>query len=236
MKQIEILKCFSKPCIIAIIGDVNEAKSNLIYHIIEELKKENKFKLYTYGLRNKIRGSQEVYSVDELEKTRDSINIIDEVMNLWDLDDRKAKKIIEKSLRLINHNNNILLICGVPDNFRKFIAGKIDIVIYKKCTLSDFVNGSKVKNTLLNYKGNELGSSVFNIRKNEALIYDGIHYNKIDVPYYRHYDTKRDNVPIMVKKVKSVPKDEKKNGNKNVGKNITNEKINAREHGEVGNN
>jgi len=216
----KISKLFDKPKIISIVGDVNEAKSNLLYHIIAELKKENKFKLYTYGLRNKIPGAQEVFSVEELEQTRDSINIIDEVMSLWDLDNRKAKRIIEKSLRLINHNNNILVISGVPDNFRKFIAGKVDLVMYKKCTISDFVNGSKTKNILMNYKGSELGSSVFNIKKGEVLIYDGVHYNKVEVPYYKRYDTKLNNVPIIVKK----------NGNKNVQKkdnSITKEVIEA---------
>ena len=38
----------------AVIGDVNSAKSNLLYHIIGELKKEGTFKLFTYGLRNEI--------------------------------------------------------------------------------------------------------------------------------------------------------------------------------------
>ena len=34
--------------------------------------------------------------------------------------------MIENTLRLINHNNNILLLCGLPKNFKKIIAGKID--------------------------------------------------------------------------------------------------------------
>ena len=196
----KIKKLFEKPCIIAVVGDVNEAKSNLLYHLIEELRKEGKFKLYTYGLRKKISYSTTIYSIEELEKIRNSVVIIDEVMSLWDLTNRMAKRQIENTLRLIHHNNNVLVVCGVPENFRKFIASKLDYIFFKRVTISDFVNGSRIKRILTNYKGSELGSSVLNLMKNEAILFDGLHYSKLEVPYYLKYDSKKDNPQIIVNK------------------------------------
>ena len=155
----------NKPKIIAIVGDVNTGKSNLLYHIIEDLKKFGNFSLYTYGLRLNVK-SKQIYSVNELEQIKNSIIILDEVMSLWDLDNRMAKKQIENSLRLINHNNNILIICMLPENAKKFIAGKLDQVIFKKVTFSDFINGSRTKQVCMNYKGAEKGSAVLNINVN----------------------------------------------------------------------
>lgn len=195
----KIENLFEKPGVIGLIGDVNTAKSNLLYHIITILSKKNKFNLFSYGLRSEVFGTK-IHSVEELEKITNSVVVIDEVMTLWDLNNRMAKRQIENTLRLIFHNNNVLIICGVPDNFRKFIAGKLDYVIFKQVTIADFVNGCRVKRVLTNYKGNELGSNVLNLPKNEALVFDGSHYSKINVPYYPKYDSKKKNPSILVKK------------------------------------
>lgn len=216
MKQLTTL--FNKPKIISVVGDVNQGKSMLLYHLLEELGKGTTFKLYTYGLRLNYGNSQQIYSVAEMEDIRDSLIIVDELSSLFDLDNRKVKKQIENSLRLINHNNNILVVCGTPENFKKFISAKVDLVFFKKCTLSDFVNGSRLKNVVVSYKGNERGSEVLNLKVSEALLYDGKHFNKLNVPYYAKYDSKKENKQIFVpKKVrKTVPKRVRKTVTKNV--------------------
>jgi len=195
--KMKITSLFNKPKIISICADVNTGKSNLIYHIIDDLKKEGKFNLYVYGLRSIIAGAKVIYTVEELEQIQNSIIIIDEMFSLFDLDNRKIKSQIENTLRLINHNNNILLLCGVGENFKKFISSKIDIMIFKKVTFADLINGSTIKNKVVNYKGNEKGSTVLNLNIDQALIYDGLHYNIITVPYLKKYDSKKDNVKII---------------------------------------
>ena len=190
---------FNKPFIGCIVGDVNEAKSNTLYYILDELKKVGTFNLYVYGLKSEIAGSIKINSVDELEKIKHSVIILDEVMSLWDLDNRMAKRQIENTLRLIYHNNNILLLSAVPSNIKKFISNKITLIIYKKVTFGDFINGSSIKRTILNYKGVERGSSLLNLDKDEAIIFDGEHYNKINIPYLEEYDSKKNN-PQIVKK------------------------------------
>jgi len=203
MKYKEI---FDKPKVIAVIGNVNEAKSNLLYHIITDLRTSGDFELYTYGMRMEIKNSKKIHSVNELERIKNSIIILDEVMSLWDLDNRMAKRQIESTLRLINHNNNILVISALPENMKKFICGKIDQYLFKKCTLSDFIQGSRASRIVKNYKGIELGTSLLSIEKGEVLLFDGLHYNKLEVPYLKEFDSKKDNVEIVKKIVKKTVK------------------------------
>lgn len=201
MKIKEIL---NKPKIIGVIADVNQGKSMFLYHLLEEAKKQHVFKLHYYGLRIDIKGveAQRVYSVAELESVTNSLIIVDELSSLFDLDNRKTKKLIENTLRLINHNNNILVLCGTPENFKKFLCGKLNEIFFKKCTIADFINGCVAKNVLNSYKGYEKGSELLNMPIDQALHFNGKHYCVVDVPYYKKYDSKKDNRDILVKKNK----------------------------------
>jgi len=202
----KITELFNEPKIIGLIGDVNEAKSNALYWIIEELNKIGSYNLYAYGLKNEIENAQKIYSVNELEQIKNSIIILDEVMNLWDLDNRMAKRQIENSLRLIFHNNNILIISAVPENIKKFISSKIKVIIYKKVTFEDFINGSSIKRNIINYHGPERGTSILNLEKDEAIIFNGQHYSKIKIPYLPKYDTKKHNPKIVNENVNNFVK------------------------------
>ena len=135
---------FNKPAIIGVCADVNQGKSMLLYHMLEQLSKQGEFDLYTYGLRLNVENSQQIFSVREMETVKNSIIVIDELSSLFDLDNRKVKKAVENTLRLINHNNNVLLLCGVPENFKKFISGKLDYLFYKKTTKADLINHTEV--------------------------------------------------------------------------------------------
>jgi len=196
----KILEVFDTPKLLGLIGDANGGKSNLLYYIIKTLNTEHKFNLYSYGLRIDL-GEQKIYSVEELEIISNSIIIIDEFASLFDIDNRKEKKQIEQTLRLIFHNNNVVLFSGLPENFKKFIASKLDVMLFKKCALSDFINGSRVKKVALNYRGAELGAAVLNLPIDKAILYDGRHYFHLNVPYLPGADTKANNVSILTKKV-----------------------------------
>ena len=196
---------FDKPKIIGIIGNVNEAKSNLLYFIINKLREKHNFNIYTFGLRNDIKGASKIFSVQELEDINNSIIILDEFETIIDVNNRKSKRIVESTLRLINHNNNILVLSGVCENYKKFISSKLDVIIYKKITFDDLINGCRVKNVIMNYSGYERGSSLLNLKKNEALIFNG-NYTKINVDYMKKYDTKKDNESILKPMKKRSPK------------------------------
>lgn len=205
-----IKSLFNKPNIIGLVADQNQGKSNTLYYLIHELRKDHKVNIYTYGLRNFVPGSVSIHSVEELEQVRNSIVFIDEMFSLFDLDNRKIKACIENTIRMIFHNNNVLVICGLGENFKKFISAKLHAIIYKKVTISDLINGSSVKNILMSYKGPERGTAILNIPLNEMLVFDGLHYNLMDVPYMPAYDTKKDNPQIL--KDKEIKKSTAKSG------------------------
>lgn len=196
-----IINLFNEPKICAIIGDANSGKSNLIYSLIEDLKANYNFKLYTHGLKYDIGGAIDIYSIDELEKIKDGVIFIDEFISLFDLDDRTNKSKVERTLRLLYHNNNIIILAGLPENFKKFISARVSLIFYKKVTFEDFINGSSVKKNILKYHGVERGSSILDLKTNECLIYDGEHYNKIPINYLGDKDSKKNNPNILTKKV-----------------------------------
>lgn len=207
-----MIELFKKPFIGGIIGDANSGKSNLIYYILQELQKNYKFNLFTFGLKYDIKGANKIYSIDELEKIKDSFIVLDEFFSLLDLEDRRKKVQIERTLRLLFHNNNIIILAGLPLNFKKFISAKITLTFYQKVTFEDFINGSSVKKNILKYHGDERGSSVLDLRANECIIYDSNHYKKYNIPYIEEKDSKRNNLPIFLDKnvSKNVPKNVEK--------------------------
>jgi hypothetical protein len=195
-----IKKMLVKPLVVALVADVNQGKSMALYHFIEELK-DYSFSLYYYGLRIDVKHknikTQHIFTVAEVETVRNSLIIVDELSSLFDLDNRKSKRAIENTMRLVNHNNNVIILCGPPENFKKFLSAKINIVIAKKCTIADFINGSSIKLIVTQYNGPEKGAEVLNMPIDEALVYDGRHYETWKIPYYPEYDTKKDNVKIF---------------------------------------
>lgn len=195
----DVTKLFDCPKIIGVVGDVNSGKSMVLYNIINKIMDYNP-NLYHFGLRCDIPNSTRVYSIKEIESVTNSIIIIDELSSLFDLDDRKQKKLIENTFRLLNHNNNVIILCGVPENFKKFVSSKVNQIFYKTSTISDFINGSSIKHTLTSFNGNQRGSEMLNMRKDEALYYDGSHYTIIPVEYLEDYDTKKHNQNILQKR------------------------------------
>ena len=198
------LNLFNKPCIIGLMSDTNQGKSNLIYAIITQLRKEKTFNLVTYGLKKEIQDSLVINSIEELEGIENSFLVIDEFFNLFDLDNRKVKAQIEQTIRLIFHNNNILMLSGLGENFKKFLSAKVHIFMYKKIKLCDLINGSRAKQILMNYSGVERGTTLLNLGVEKVLVYDGKHYFIDNVPYMKEFDTKRENVAIFgeIKKCK----------------------------------
>lgn len=190
----EIIK---NPCIIGIVGDANEGKSNLILWLLSELRKNYNLNVVHYGLNS---AEDEIYSIEELERIKNSVIFIDEMPSLFDLENRKCRRLIEKTIRRVFHNNNALFLCGLPENFKKFISAKLQMMIFKKVSLYDLINGTSIKNVLLSYHGLEMGSSVLELDKKECIFYDGLHFSKSNIPYMEKFDLKTENVSIIVSK------------------------------------
>lgn len=198
-----ITELFDKPKVMGVLADVNEGKSNFLYHIIKELTSKFTLDLYVYGLRKKLEGTIIINSLVELEAIRNSVIILDEFANLFDLDDRKKRRQIENTLRLIHHNNNILLLCGIPENFKKFISAKLSVLMYKRVTYDDLINGSRAKRIITDYSGDKRGSYLLNMEINEVLIFTD-RYDIIEIPYLEEFDTKKGNMKIVKENLEEI--------------------------------
>lgn len=202
-----IPKLFDKGKLIGVCADVDQGKSNLIYAIINELKTKwmfNENNLYSYALPVWV-GEQKIKSVEELELIQNSVIILDEFFMFLDLDDRKKVKQLAAMMQRVKHANNVVIMCGLPFNFNKFISSQLEIKIYKQTTLKNLINGSPMKDVITSYTGSEKGSSILRLDKNQALVYGiknektGIpHYQIANVPHMKEYDVKRLLQPILV--------------------------------------
>lgn len=210
MKQYESIATIfddPHPQIMAVIADPNQGKSNALHAMARYMQERYSVNVTTYGLQNPIAGAKVIYSVPELESVQNSIVFLDEFYTLFELNtNRKNFALLEKSMRTIYHPhvNNIWVLVGLPQNFNKFISGKLSKILYKRCTLVDFINGSMAKAKAFEYRGSENGASILNIAKDETILWDsegmdkrGEAYTRITIPYIRDVDSKLSNPPIF---------------------------------------
>ena len=205
IKDIEDIFKDSSIRVIGIIGDPNQAKSNTMYHLINVLKhKYDGAKIYAYGLRTKVEGVQDIHVVSELETIRDSVIFVDEFYDFLRMSNRKSAEKAEACLRTIYHQNNIIILSGLPHNFNKFVSGLLQGVIFKQCLLEDFIQRSSVQQFIMAYSGGyevHKASEVLSMPKNVALVWlKGEHEYEVDIPYVESGDTKRMNKPVLVAK------------------------------------
>ncbi len=198
----DITDLFKDPSIraVGVIADPNQGKSNAIYHCINALK--YRAQIYQYGLKVWMPDVQAINSIEELEKITNSVVFIDEFPTMFRLSNRRQVEHFEESMRKIYHSNNIMVICGLPHNFNKFLSGLLNAIIFKQCTLVDFIQRSPAERIINSYSsagGSQVqkGSRVVTMPQGVALVWDGKHYYEVDVPYIEGCDTKLKNAPII---------------------------------------
>ena len=191
-----------------LVGQTNTGKTMLLANIMAEYIRDYTSQVFCYGIRPEITDKfhplvTPFSSVRELEQIQNGIIIIDELGAIFDLDNRKQKRRIEQTLRLVTHHNNRLILAGLPTDFRKFISAKSTCFMYTSLTISDLINGSLAKTTLLEYAESELGAYVLSIPQGQVLCYD----DKIipgfwmdEFGYYEDFDTKKDNLNLFKKR------------------------------------
>lgn len=200
-------------------GRSNEGKTMALINIITAYQDNYDGKIWVFGMKKELTnrlGVNTFESLLELEQISDSIIIIDEVGLLFDLDNRKKKKQVDTTLRMVNHNNNKILLSGLPTDFKKYICGKSKYFLYKTLKISDLINGSDIKEAIKQYEGTGKGSFLLHVPIDKMLCYDG-HYWYQDVKYNSTFDTKANNKDLFVPK--NVPI---KKGTKKLSKKVSN--------------
>lgn len=201
-----IPELFGSPKLIGACADVGQGKSNLIYSLIHSLQTKYEFdnkNLFTYSLPIYV-GQQMIFSVEELELIENSVIFLDEFYLFLNMDDRKRVKQLAEMMQRIQHANNVLVLCGLPHNFNKFISSQLSIKIYKQTTIKNLINGSPMKDMITAYNGAEKGSTILRLPQNQALIHGlmgngtgNAHYTLVNVPYMEAYDVKKALPPIL---------------------------------------
>lgn len=186
---------------IGIIADVNQGKSNVIYHCIKELQKKYTDQIYSYGLHLDIPGMIKINSIVEMEGIRNSLIFIDEFPSLFNLRNARQVDKFENTMRKIFHHtsNNTVVICGLPHNFNKFLSGLLQVIVFKRCTIEDFIQRSSPQQAIAGsfspaglHQVNK-GSELLDMPKNVALIYDRnavAKWSEVEVPYEADCDSK----------------------------------------------
>jgi len=186
---------------IGIIGNVNEAKSNLIYHCIKTLLGKFNDKIYSYGLHMDVNGVTKINMVEELESISNSFIFIDEYASLFSLSNRRQVEKFEITMRSIFQHkfNNTVIICGTPHNFNKFLSGLLQILIFKQCRLEDFIQRSSPQQAVASFSPAglhfvEKGSAILKVPKHVALIYNvaksDSKWSEVIIPHEIEYDSK----------------------------------------------
>lgn len=187
--MIELLNT-NKGRVFGIVGSKHSGKTTVLLQLIEESKKyqTNKFcYFYHQEYKEKIKDMQFINTLNNLEQIKDSFIFIDEFSELFQINDRHATEIVKLVIAQIEHNNNILVLCGLPEYFNKLLSGFIgDNWLLKSLNYDELKNGSGLKKYIKSLSGEYVGGTRVNIDINKVL-HKGIFHN---VKYTKSKDKK----------------------------------------------
>lgn len=195
----------------------NEGKTMALCQIIDEYKKNYSGDIWTFGLKEELvekLGVESFSSLPELETIKESIIIIDELLTLFDFSDKHNRKAVENVMRMVNHNGNKILLCGLPSDFNKYVSAKAKCFLFKGLNITDLINGAKTKQVVKDYKGVWKGEHKLNVPIDKMLCFDGFYWEET-VHYNIQYDTKVDNKDLFKKVTEKVDKKVRKKVEKN---------------------
>ena len=189
---------------VGVVADKNQGKTNTLNHCIKALQTLTHCKIFSFGLRVQFPGVTEINSINELESISNSVVIIDEFIELFSLNNARQKEKFQKTMQKINHSNNIFIICGLPENFNKYLSAMLQAIIFKQCTLTSFIQRSPMEQAIKSYNAPygsavQKGSYMLTMPKNTALIHDTATQNwwTVGVPYVKDGDAKQFNPPVL---------------------------------------
>lgn len=202
-----LVDIFDDPTIrtIGVVADVNQGKTNTLNALIKSIQLRKKdASIWTSGLRVKLDGVKELSSITELETMFNSVVVIDEFPDFYNLYSTRDERLFEKSLRKVNHDNNLIIICGLARNFNKRLGALLQAVIFKQSTLEDFVQRSPLDMAIKSYSSNygseiQKGNAMLTMPKDKALYHEIYtkRWYELDVPYLKDVDAKRNNIAIV---------------------------------------
>jgi len=197
--MIEILKQMNGR-VFGIVGSKNSGKTTLLMQLIEEAKQfQTDIYCYFYHTeyKSQMKNIKFVNTLNDLEKIQNSFIFIDEFSELFQLSDRHAVEMIKLVVAQIEHNNNILVLCGLPQYYNKLISGFVDENwLLKSLNYDELINGSGLKKYINMLSGDYVGGTRLNIATNTVLVNGVFH----QVKYNKSKDKKAKSVDLWSKR------------------------------------
>src|SRR3990167_3781999 len=151
-----------KDCrIAALVGNKNAGKTNNLFFLLQELRKENKdLMIYAYGMPESLKpllielDILEISSLQQMIKKRGCLFIIEEMQRLK-LNAKQYRDALNEFVDFVYHNN-IYCLLSSPNirEFNSIIGSVIEKWLLKSINIKDCVRGSHLKQVVEDYKGN----------------------------------------------------------------------------------
>lgn len=198
----------------------NEGKSMTVVNMIMEYMSKYDGDVWVYGLKDTIIENLQdngfsvkiFFSIREMENIQNAIIFADEAGQLLNVVNRKQHQEMLRTLRLVSHQNNRIVLIGLPFDFKKIFSAQATCFMFKSLNIAELINGSTIKDTLLEYKEYQLGAYTLSIPKDKVLCYGYDPDEKKagfwmdDVIYYPEYDSKADNVNLFKQRKRRIRK------------------------------
>jgi len=137
---------------LAIIGNMDSGKTNLMFYYGNSYKGSRK--KYLFGYPKEIEGYKSLFSWEDLLKVRDGIILMDEISSFIKVYDHKSNYNLMELISLFAHKNNTLIFTTQLSQFiNRGVEAFIDCWAIKRIDLEMLKNGCKAKRVIqrLNY-------------------------------------------------------------------------------------
>jgi len=203
---VKLKEVFGNSRIVGLAGEKDSGKTNNIIALIKDFRQYKKdVRIYVYGLEEPIlewlkKNFREIYEVSSLEQLATKKNcliVLDEISKL-NLNNRRYTEQLNLFVDFVYHNNNwVILSSPSLREFNSIIGGKIERWAIKSINVTNLVNGSQLKEIVLNYKGRYKSINSIDVPRNELIIINSDYEKFIELEYIKEVDTKVKNINIF---------------------------------------
>ena len=201
----KLREIFGDKKVVGLAGEKSSGKTNNLMALVEEFRKGNKeTPIFVYGLNEKtlkwVTELGNVFEISSLKQLRDKENclIILEEFQKLNLNDRRYKDVLNEFIDFIYHNNNWVLFSSPSlREFNSVIGSKIERWVLKSLRVKDLINGSQLKDVVVDYKGRFKVLGDIRLKKNQMLSINEECENIIEVDYITKIDGKKLNINIF---------------------------------------
>lgn len=213
--KMKIKTLFGNERICGLAGNKSSGKTNNLIALIDDFKKYNPITpIYVFGLsqtimnylNEKYDNIKEFSKLTHLVELRNSLIIIDEFQKLK-LNNRRHKDALADFVDFIYHKNNkVILSSANLREFNSIIGGIIERWALKSVNYKNVVNGSQLKDAIIEYKGRYKTLTSISLPKDKLLVVNDDEEIILDLEYIEEVDDKKE-LPDIFENVTKLSED-----------------------------